>query len=254
MTIDDEIQKGSPVIDRVNAAIRENPLAAGLIGAGLAWMVFGTKGFGVIAGAARDATGKATSAAADAAASVTGGLREATTAATDAAREVASSVGEHAASIVPDINTSELDKATDALNRTGDAVREGVQSAVSSGRQYGQVLQTGLAQSLERQPLLLGAIGLVIGAGIASTFSSTEAERQLLGEKSAAARSALKDAANEVTDRARDVVSEVQQEASRQGLTLDTAKEAASAVAEKVKNVTASVKDQAEKPVASTIR
>jgi hypothetical protein len=253
MTIDDEIQKGSPVIDRVNAAVRENPLAAGLIGAGLAWMVFGTKGFGVIAGAARDATGKATSAAADAAASVTGG-REATTAATDAAREVASSVGEHAASIVPDINTSELDKATDALNRTGDAVREGVQSAVSSGRQYGQVLQTGLAQSLERQPLLLGAIGLVIGAGIASTFSSTEAERQLLGEKSAAARSALKDAANEVTDRARDVVSEVQQEASRQGLTLHTVKEAASAVAEKVKNVTASVKDQAEKPVASTIR
>jgi hypothetical protein len=115
-------------------------------------------------------------------------------------------------------------------------------------------LQTGLAQSLERQPLLLGAIGLVIGAGIASTFSSTEAERQLLGEKSAAARSALKDAANEVTDRARDVVSEVQQEASRQGLTLHTVKEAASAVAEKVKNVTASVKDQAEKPVASTIR
>jgi len=65
MIFKDELDRVGPVVDRLNAAIRDNPLAAGLIGAGLAWMLMGgAKGFGVMAGAAKDAAGMAGSAAA----------------------------------------------------------------------------------------------------------------------------------------------------------------------------------------------
>jgi hypothetical protein len=251
MSMNEAIKSATPVVDRVNDAIRQNPLAAGLIGAGLAWMVFGTKGFGAIAGMAKDATGKATSAAVGAGAGLAGGLQKAATTATTAARDVVSSVGDQAASIVPDVNAADLDKPAETLNHAGAAVRESIQSVVSSGRDYGQVLQSRLSESLERQPLLLGAIGLAIGAGIASTFATTAVEREWLGEQGEAARTALKGAVDEAKDRAREVVSEVQQEASRQGLSLDAAKEAAATVAGKVKNVTGSVSEAAKKPFAS---
>src|SRR5947209_17115378 len=58
-----ELDRAGPVVDRLNAAIRENPLAAGLIGAGVAWMLMGGgKGFGFMAGAAKGAAGLAGSA------------------------------------------------------------------------------------------------------------------------------------------------------------------------------------------------
>jgi hypothetical protein len=36
MNFKDELDRAGPVVDRLNAAIRDNPLAAGLIGAGVA--------------------------------------------------------------------------------------------------------------------------------------------------------------------------------------------------------------------------
>ena len=75
MSMKDEINRPDPCLDRVNAAIRDNPLAAGLIGAGVAWMLFGgTKGFGVMAGVAKGAAVKAGSAVA--AAGNTSGQRQ----------------------------------------------------------------------------------------------------------------------------------------------------------------------------------
>jgi hypothetical protein len=260
MSMKDAINTGTPIVDQVNEAIRQNPLAAGLIGAGLAWMVFGTKGFGAIAGMAKNATGKATSAAVDAGSSLGGGIRAAAKTATTAARDVVSSVGDQAASIVPDVNAADLDKPAEAFdqagastrNQAGASTRESIQSAVSAGREYGQVLQSRLSESLERQPLLLGAIGLAVGAGIASTFATTAVEREWLGEQGDAARTALKGVVDEAKDRVKEVVSEVQQEASRQGLTRDGAKEAASTVAEKMKNLAGSATEAAKKPFAST--
>src|SRR4029079_8025005 len=100
MILKDEIDKAGAVVDRLNAAIRDNPLAAGLIGAGVAWMLFGgAKGFGVMAGVAKGAavkTGSAVAAAgntmARAGSAVAGGVK-------NAASDLAGSV----ASIVPDL-------------------------------------------------------------------------------------------------------------------------------------------------------
>ena len=78
MNFKDELDRAGPIVDRVNAAIRDNPLAAGLIGAGVAWMLMGgAKGFGVMAGAAKDAAGMAGSAAITAGNAVASGVAQA---------------------------------------------------------------------------------------------------------------------------------------------------------------------------------
>ena len=110
------------------------------------------------------------------------------------------------ASIVPDISATDGHGTEKAVADTGTAVNERLQAIASSGREYGVAIQSRLSQSLERQPLLLGAIGLAIGAGIASTFATTEVETEWMGEQGAAAREKLQGAVAEGKERARKVV------------------------------------------------
>src|SRR5512142_1552033 len=101
MTMNHDNRAGS-VVDRVNAAIRENPLAAGLIGAGIAWMLLGgAKGFGVTAGVVKDAAGKAGAAATKAGTSVANGLAKAGSTAGTGLKNTTSDVAGSVASIVP---------------------------------------------------------------------------------------------------------------------------------------------------------
>src|SRR3569833_4544400 len=92
MNIKDELNRASPIVDRLNDAIRDNPLAAGLIGAGLAWMVFGSKGLGAAAGLAKGAAAGSVSAVGAVGGATADGLRSAGNAAASAARGAASFV------------------------------------------------------------------------------------------------------------------------------------------------------------------
>lgn len=248
MNLKEEINRASPMVDRVNDAIRDNPLAAGLIGAGLAWMIFGTKGFATLGGLAKDAASSTASAAMTAAGAASDGVRSAGEAAASAARNAASVVADGAASIVPDVDAADVSGVASAASDASAAVGERLHSVAATGKEYGAVLKSRLSDSLERQPLLLGAIGLAIGAGVASTFATTETEREWIGERGAQARDAMQEALTEAKDRAQEVLSEVQEEASRQGLTVEGAKEAASSVAGKLRNVSGAATDAAKKP------
>ncbi len=240
MIFKDELDRAGPVVDRLNAAIRDNPLAAGLIGAGLAWMLMGgAKGLGAMAGAAKDAAGMAGSAAATAGGAVAGGVTKAASATAtglkNAASDMANSMAGSVASLVPDI--PDTDKAIEAGAEAGATVGNRINSAAAAGREYGAAIQSRLSESLEKQPLLLGAIGLAIGAGIASTFATTAIESELMGEQGSAARQKLQGLAGDVTDRAKQIASDLKDEADRQGLTPDAAKSAAAGIGEKVKAV-----------------
>jgi len=236
MIFKDELDRAGPVVDRLNAAIRDNPLAAGLIGAGLAWMLMGgAKGFGVMAGAAKDAVGMAGSAAATAGGAVAGGVTKAALATAAGLKSAATDVTGSVASLVPDI--PDTDKAIEASAEAGATVGNRINSAAAAGREYGAAIQSRLSESLEKQPLLLGAIGLAIGAGIASTFATTAVESELMGEQGSAAREKLQGLAGDVTDRAKQIASDLKDEADRQGLTADAAKSAAAGIGEKVKAV-----------------
>src|SRR3954470_17805016 len=236
MIFKDELDRAGPVVDRLNAAIRDNPLAAGLIGAGLAWMLMGgAKGFGVMASAAKDAVGMAGSAAATAGGAVAGGVTKAALATAAGLKSAATDVTGSVASLVPDI--PDTDKAIEASAEAGATVGNRINSAAAAGREYSAAIQSRLSESLEKQPLLLGAIGLAIGAGIASTFATTAVESELMGEQGSAARQKLQGLAGDVTDRAKQIASDLKDEAGRQGLTPDAAKSAAAGIGEKVRAV-----------------
>jgi len=244
MNFKDELDRAGPIVDRVNAAIRDNPLAAGLIGAGVAWMLMGgAKGFGVMAGAAKDAAGMAGSAAITAGNAVASGVAQASSATAARLKSAASDVTGSVASLVPDISTPDTEKTFEAVADAGAAVSGRINSAADSGKEYGAAIQSRLSESLQQQPLLLGAIGLAIGAGIASTFATTAVESELMGEQGAAAREKLTGFTGEVKDRAKQMVSDLKDEADRQGLTADAAKSAAAGIGDKVKTVAAAGRD-----------
>lgn len=243
MTMNHEDRAGA-VVDRVNGAIRENPLAAGLIGAGIAWMLLRrAKGFGAMAGVVKDAAGKAGAAASKAGNSVATGLAKAGSTASAGLRTMASDVAGSVTSIVPDFSIPDTDKSFETLSDARAARADRFDSAAIAGREYGAAIQSKLSGALERQPLLLGAIGLAIGAGIASTFATTAVEQELMGEQGSAVRERLQDVADDVKDRAKQVVADVKDEAIQQGLTADAVKSAAGGIGEKFKTVAGAGRD-----------
>lgn len=251
MNINNDPGRTLSVVNQLNHAIRDNPLAAGLIGAGVAWMFLGTKGLGSFAGLAKGAAATTVGAAGSAGDAVSNGLRSASDVAVSAARGAASAVTDGVASIVP--NMEEPHAGDVVSSAAAHATSSGeLRSVASKSREYNQVLKSRLSEGLERQPLLLGAIGLAIGAGIASTFATTGVEADLIGERGTRVREVLTGAFDVAQERAGEVLSDLQHEASRQGLTLDAAKEAAAAVAGKVRTVVDSASAAATKPAAAT--
>ena len=259
MTMKDELDRVGPVVDRVNAAIRENPLAAGLIGAGVAWMFLGgPKGVRMMAGTATTAVRKTGLAAAAAGTTVAGSLAAAGSDIASGVKEAGARAADAVASIVPELpetpEPSEANETADAGSSASSAVGDRMSSVAAAGREYGATIQSRLSEGLERQPLLLGVIGLAIGAGIASTFATTAIEGELMGEQGTVVRGKLRDLAEEAKDRANKVVANVQKEADRQGLTADAAKNAVSGIADKVKTVAGSGRDSLAKRSANDPR
>jgi hypothetical protein len=191
MTSKNELDRPGPVVDRLNVAIRENPLAAGLIGAGIAWMLMGgTKGFGAVAGAATAAGG-----------ALANGIVKAGSAATAELKSAVSRAADSGAALVPDVAIPNPDGVVRSITDSGTAVIDRFNFATATGREYGAALQSKLSESLDKQPLLLGAIGLAIGAGIASNFAITEIERELMDEQGSSAREKLQVVASDVAER-----------------------------------------------------
>lgn len=224
------------LVDKVNNAIRDNPLAAGLIGAGLCWMLFSKVKPPALGGTTEALKGAVNSVGAAASA---GGSSVASAAGKAGSHiaEAAGQVKEAASDALSKISPSDAPRIADA----GEAIRAGFRSSVDAGRHYGGAVQQTLSENLQRQPLLLGALGLAIGAGIASAFASTRIENELMGEQGSAARAKLQDFAEETKDfaatRAKEVLDAVKDEAKAQGFTAEAAKAAFQDISKKTKDV-----------------
>jgi hypothetical protein len=79
---------------------------------------------------------------------------------------------------------------------------------LESGASLGSGLQRSLTEVFERQPLLLGALGLGLGAAMAASIPTTEAETAIMGEASDRARDTLSEAAAQAAETARSVLRE----------------------------------------------
>lgn len=255
----DSVSKG--FVDDLNGAIRENPVAAGLIGMGVLWMFFGgarVSAFGgKLPGAAKSVAG-AVGAVADAGGNaVGGGLSAAGSHVAGAARKVGDSISsgvQGVGTFVRDTLAAGYDAASETVSgsvgQTAGAMKGSAHTSAQSGMEMGTSLQQNLSATLQRQPLLLGAIGLAIGAGLASAFPSTKVESSFMGEAGAAVKEKIQEFASDtselVTTKAKQVLDDVKKEAEVQGLTPSAAKEALQGAAEKVKTVAGSTRESAK--------
>jgi hypothetical protein len=101
--------------------------------------------------------------------------------------------------------------------------------------------QSNIADLMDRQPLVLGAIGLGVGAAMAAALPSTAVEADLVGQASADFQARTHEVTEEMTERAADVADNVTaaitKEAQAQGLTPDSLTRSARDVGQKVQNV-----------------
>jgi hypothetical protein len=180
--------------DNLVSAIRENPLAATLIGGGALWLVAGNEKL-------KDVASSATSALVD-------GARNARAAASELQRTTAPPtapemdhdgafrVGEglhRAAGAAADLASRTADKVKDRLNEGSANASAKIANLGDAmpGKEAFTKAQSSLADILDRQPLVLGAVGMAIGAAVAGAFRTSGLEREWLGDASDDARANL---------------------------------------------------------------
>jgi hypothetical protein len=235
---------GRTFINDLQDAVRENPVSATLVGVGLLWMFAG--GSRLSAAAAlfpAAAKGVASGAAqgfqrsADAAAAAGAGIQSVGSGIAETVAQTASTIGESASQAYDALKGA----ASDAAPQIKRAVAD--RTAASDG--FGGALQSNLRDTFERQPLLLAAIGLAIGAGMAAAVPTSDVEKEFAGEAAANVTAQVKEFASEqaekVTETAQRTWDAVKDEAAVQGLTTNAAKDAATALGSKVKSVARAV-------------
>ena len=231
--------KRSGLVEDLNTAIRDNPLAAGLITAGAIWMLLGRKGVGAAAAGIGAAATGAGHMAGKAGSAAFGSARSAAEAIGSAGSSVASTVADagargidKVASIIPDLSADE--PSDYGYTPEQSRARSSKSFAASATGRYAADVKSRLAETFEQQPLLLGAVGLAIGAAIASSFRTTAVEAEWIGDKGAATRETLTKAAKDAADRAWQAGTD---EAQKQNLTEEAGWDAAEKLAEKAGTV-----------------
>ncbi len=230
-------------VDGLQEAIRQNPVSAALVGVGLLWMFTGgnrlTAAAAVLGPAAKSVASGALSGvqhSVDAVGSAGGSVRAMGARASDSVQETLSD----AASIVGNAASRAYESAKDGMSSTLQSTSGNVPPGELLQAWDGALLQN-LKRTLERQPLLLGAMGLAIGAGMAAAFPTTQKEQDFAGEAAEGVIAQAKDIASSTAEKlsaaASRTLDAVKQEAATQGLTIQAAKDGAAAIGDKVKSV-----------------
>jgi hypothetical protein len=223
--------------DFVNAlqdAVRDNPISAALIGMGVLWMFMGGSSTSLFGGGGRKSIFRSVDQSAD----VVGGV------VSDAATRVGSSVGRvadaaaetvsHVAGGIRQASAAVADRASRTAGQAADAIASAATSTAhevqETGSKWGNTVQQNIAELFERQPLLLGAVGLAIGAGVAASIPTTETENKVMGDAS----DFVRDAVSEKAAKVREMAGAGVDEAKEQGLTLEGAGEALRTIGDKL--------------------
>ena len=114
-------------------------------------------------------------------------------------------------------------------------------NSVGPSGSYLAIIRSELSDLMQRQPLVIGAIGLAIGAGLAASIPMSETETAFLGDASASLQNKALSVGIEQSRRARslasDVAAAIEQETRDQGLASDDVKRAADDTREKLQRV-----------------
>jgi hypothetical protein len=211
--------------DSLLAAARENPLSAALIGGGALWLMLGDE---KVKGAARSAATMASDAVDSGASSLrsaASGLQR--TAAPPTAPEI-DHEGSDAGGTIHAAAGAAVGGMSDAADDVRDRFDEGVAYAREQFAKMGNPLpgdtfakaQSSLGDLMEKQPLVIGAVGLAIGAALAGSFRTSQIEGDYIGQVSddmkddlsrrgTAVSKALREAADTIMAEAGDTGAEV---------------------------------------------
>ena len=205
---EEKIASGGDFVRDLGVAIRDNPVPAALIGMGLAWLFTGGRssaraGFDWARGSVTNLTSKAGETA--------NGL----------GRSFNDTAGENRGA-----GSAVAQKAADVVSSLGTTTPQFFASA-----------QANIADLMRRQPLMLGAVGLAIGAGIAASLRTTDAEANLLGEASKNVQERAREFAATAAQRANDVSAAISEEARAQQLTPDGIRQVAGEANRKIESV-----------------
>jgi len=208
-------------IDGLTAAARENPLAAALIGGGALWLLIGSDKL-------KNAAGSVTSAAAPLADLGARAQRSAASSWDDtygSMRTRVSNMQDEASrginETVRDARTAASDAVSGAAQTISERLDEGIAGAREMFDRVGEALprketlrqaQSSLSDLLERQPLVLGAVGLAIGATVAGALAKSSLEDEWVGELSDSLKADLNARAGAVSQSVREASDTVQAE------------------------------------------
>ena len=200
-------------IDGLAAAARENPLAAALIGGGALWLLLGSDKL-------KNAAGSVTSAAAPLADPGARAQRSAASSWDDtygSMRNRAANMQDEASrrinETVGNARTAASDAMSGAAETMGERFDEGMAGAREMFDRVGRALprketlrqaQSSLSDLLERQPLVLGAVGLAIGATVAGALAKSSLEDEWVGDLSDGLKADLKERAGAVSQSVRE--------------------------------------------------
>jgi hypothetical protein len=228
---------GGDFLNALQDAVKQNPVSAALIGMGVLWMFSGGSNTSLFGGAGRKsimrmprtAAAQLDSAVRETATRAESGVAQAANAAVETASHVADSVREatdaigegasRTAGLAADAVASAYDATTHAASRTVDtisnAARDAAQALHETGNKWGGTVHQNIADIFERQPLLLGAIGIAIGAGIAASIPATDVENRVMGQAS----DTLREVVSGKTAEIKEMADAALDEARAQGLT-----------------------------------
>jgi len=226
-------------------AVRRNPVSSALIGMGLIWLFAGGKASQKTSQFVnRTGLDRIPDAAADAVSAGRAALRDGV----DSLGERFAGVGDSAASlagtagrVVRDSGAAALERASQLGSGVADTATEFGRAIPEKSSDLLSTARASLATLFNEQPLMLGAVGIAIGAGIAASLPSTDIEADVFGETSDDLKARAMDYAQQQAEHVKIVaavtVAAVSDEAERQGLTPDGLKAAASDLGDRVRRV-----------------
>ena len=203
----------SSFVDGLTAAVRENPLAAALIGGGALWLLIGNDKL-------KNAASSLTAAAAPLSDAGLRGQRAAASKFEDgynSVRDRTSRMQDEASrgfgETVRNAKSAASDAMSDVADTMSDRFDEGVTGAREVWERLGRAVpkretlaqaQSSLSDLLERQPLVLGAVGLAIGATVAGALAKSSLEDGWVGDLSDSLKADLSTRAGAVSQSVRE--------------------------------------------------
>jgi hypothetical protein len=218
------------LLNNLKHQVRDNPLALAVIGGGLAWLMMGN-------GPSSDRHSKAprtrphsASGAPVQHATESPPRRENASAASGTTGSLigmsadgVKSATKEAAHGLSEAASAGTDAVSSGMHDLRDATARGVDYATDTGAELGARAKSTFLEALEREPLVIGALGVAVGAAVGAMLPATSIERGYMGSASAKARDKAESMVAGGVDKAKHVASDVysaaREEADNQGLT-----------------------------------